>query len=810
MNKFSLLSCRFHIKDKQKLVIQGCFEKNNEKKDFPFFSLDYTPLDYQMVEKAYVRNPAECAEGIYDKRYFFIINIPENYEEYKELRCFQYDEKIEGEAFHLDVKWISQQKNKRELCIDEVMCKGEQFYIRGWCACQKGTQPFATLRRNQNLSIGVMQRVERMDVERAFPDCTREEIFGFELTGSTKQKRIWIGVEDEYGSYYQEVKLSGSWLIGKIHFTREIMQKMKVYYQQFGLRMTIQRACDKLFGKKEENYEKWYAENVLAKRNLPGQKEAAFAHCPSYGIVVPLYRTPKQYLDAMISSVQEQTYPNWKLYLSDGSGADSPLRESLETYAEQDERIIVLSNEKQMRIVENTNVALEKVEEDFVVFMDHDDLIPPETLYECTKALNDKPETEVIYTDEDKISEDGTKYFQPHFKADFNLDLLRSQNYLSHLFIVRRELREKVGLLREEYEGSQDYDFILRCVEQTDHILHIPKVLYHWRAHMDSTAGNPESKEYAYIAGQKAIAAHYKRMHLDAEVTKMFWGVYRTKYQLRESPLVSVIIPNKDHAEDLKQCIESVEAKKKNIRLEYLVVENNSEEQETFLMYEELQRQYENLQVLYWDKSFNYSAINNFAEKKANGEYLLLLNNDTEVINDESLEELLTYCMREDVGIVGARLLYPDDTIQHAGVVLGLGGVAGHVFLGKKPDDLGYFGKIYCAQEYSAVTGACMMVKRSVYKEVGGLDEGFEVAFNDVDFCMRVRKAGYKVVYNPYALLYHYESKTRGMEDSEEKIQRFQREINLFVNRWNKELEEGDPFYNPNLTLSRGDFSLRV
>lgn len=444
--------------------------------------------------------------------------------------------------------------------------------------------------------------------------------------------------------------------------------------------------------------------------------------------------------------------------------------------------------------------------------MDHDDLLAPESLYECTKALNQKPDTDMIYTDEDKVTRDGKTYYQPHFKSDFNLDLLRSTNYMCHMLVVKKSLMDEVGLLRSEYEGSQDYDFILRCVEKTERIVHIPRVLYHWRAHMDSTASNPDSKEYAYLAGQRAIEAHYQRLGIQAEVERITHEAYRTHYKLTEEPRVSVIIPNKDHVKDLECCISSMVEKTAYKNIEYLIVENNSEEAETFLCYERIKEKYKEkeIKILHWESGFNYSLINNFAVAQATGDYLLFLNNDTEMINKDCIEEMVTFCMREGTGAVGARLFYPDGDIQHAGVIVGLGGIAGHAFLGLNHDDSGYFARAICAQEYSAVTAACMMVKREAFEAVGGFDEAFKVAYNDVDFCMRLWEAGYQVVYNPFAMLYHYESKTRGKDDTDEKWKLFQKESNLFTTRWQEFLKKGDPYYNPNLTLIKHDFSLKM
>ena len=347
-------------------------------------------------------------------------------------------------------------------------------------------------------------------------------------------------------------------------------------------------------------------------------------------------------------------------------------------------------------------------------------------------------------------------------------------------------------------------------MEQTENIYHIPKVLYHWRSHEDSTAGNQDSKQYAIDAGKKALMEHYARLGLAAEVefTGLFI-VYRTKFLVKGNPLVSILIPNKDHTEDLDLCIRSILEKSTWKNLEILVIENNSEKKETFGYYEQLTSRYENVRVLTYQGEFNYSAINNFGAKEARGEYFLLLNNDTEVITPDWLERMLGYCQREDVAIVGAKLFYPDDTVQHAGVVIGMGGFAGHILTGYGKNYTGYMGRLKAAQDISAVTGACLLVKREVFETLKGLDESFAVALNDVDFCLRARALGKLVVFDPDAQLYHYESKSRGLETTPEKKERFQREICRFQERYRELLEKGDPYYNPNLSLIRGDCSLK-
>ncbi len=415
----------------------------------------------------------------------------------------------------------------------------------------------------------------------------------------------------------------------------------------------------------------------------------------------------------------------------------------------------------------------------------------------------------MFYSDEDKVDMSGKKFFEPHFKSDYNIDLLCTMNYICHLFVVRKDVMEQAGLFESCYDGAQDHDFILRCTEKAEHIVHVPKVLYHWRCHAQSTSENPESKLYAFENGCKAVKAHYDRIGIPAEVEQgPFYGMYRTHYLWKEQPLVSILIPNKDHVADLKKCMDSIEEKSTYRNFEFIIVENNSTEEETFAYYKEIEKR-DNVRVLYYKEEFNYSRINNFGVKEANGEYVLLLNNDTEMIEPDSIKEMLDVCMRPDVGIVGAKLIFEDNTIQHAGVIIGFGGIAGHAFIGQDRDDNGYFSRILSVQDLSAVTAACLMVRKSVFHEVEGLDEEFKVAFNDIDFCLKVRKAGYLVVYNPYAQFYHYESKSRGQEDSADKVARFQQEIGLFGEHWGDILEKGDPYYNPNLTLDKADFSLK-
>lgn len=558
-----------------------------------------------------------------------------------------------------------------------------------------------------------------------------------------------------------------------------------------------------------EKYAYWWKKNQVTAKELKEQAAHRFSYEPKISIVIPLFNTPEKYLKELIDSVVAQSYGNWELCLADGSTSPKTGAYIKKHYGSES-RIVYRKIEENLGIAGNTNFAISMGIGEFMMFCDHDDVVAPNALFECVKAINENPKTDIVYTDEDLINSDGTVHSSPRFKPDFNFDFLRSINYICHIFMVRKSLIDRVGMLRKEYDGAQDYDFILRCCEQTEHIAHVPKVLYHWRAHDNSTAGNPESKQYAVDAGKRALEEHYRRMGYEAVVENTgIFIVYRTIMKVQGNPKVSVIILNKDHREDLEKCVVSIEEKTDYPNYEIIVVENNSELPETFAFYEELQRRYSNVKVVTWDGPFNYSAINNYGAEYATGDYYLMLNNDIEVISPSWMSEMLGYCQREDVGIVGAKLYYSDDTVQHAGVVVGVGGFAGHILTRFRKGETGYFGRLVTIQDTSAVTAACLMIKKSIYQLIGGFDEEFVVALNDIDLCLKVRALGQLVVFNPYAELYHYESKSRGFEDTPEKKARFKKEIKRFREKWGEILSKGDPYYNPNLTLVRGDCSIR-
>ncbi len=564
--------------------------------------------------------------------------------------------------------------------------------------------------------------------------------------------------------------------------------------------------------KKPITYAEWYKKTKPSKEELQRQRKEEIKDTdPRFSVLVPLYNTPLNFLDEMIESVIHQTYGKWELCLADGSDAEHVEQVHAEVLKYTDPRILYKRLEKNEGISGNTNEALKMATGDFVVLFDHDDLLTEDALYEFAKVIQEDEEVDCIYSDEDKIKE-GNVLADPHFKPDYNIDMLCSDNYICHLFAVRKTLTDEYGGFRSAYDGSQDHDFILRMTEQARKTAHVAKILYHWRVHANSTAQNLENKMYCFTSGQKAVKAHYERVWPDIKIDKVengiSLGIYHTVWHFDEYPLISVIIPNKDHTEDLDKAIRSMIEKGTWPNLEFIVVENNSEEAETFAYYEKIQKEYANVKVVKYEGTFNYSKINNYGTKYANGDYYLLMNNDVELIEPDSLKEMMGYCQREDVGIVGCRLLYADNTIQHAGVAVGVTGIAGHVFNGMPSQGVSYFNRAMIAQDYSAVTAAVMLVKKSIYEEVNGLDETFAVAFNDIDFCLRVREKNKLVVYNPYACFHHYESKSRGSETTPEKQERFYHEIALFLERYQEFLKNGDPNYNINLTKKLLDYSL--
>ena len=442
--------------------------------------------------------------------------------------------------------------------------------------------------------------------------------------------------------------------------------------------------------------------------------------------------------------------------------------------------------------------------------LDHDDTLAPFAVFEVVKAINQNPDVDFIYSDEDKISTDMKKRLEPHFKPDWSPDTLRSYNYITHLTIIKRKLLNKVGWFREGYEGSQDYDLILRATEKAKKIIHIPKILYHWRISESSVAGNPYSKLYAYESAKKALTDHINRIGIKGTVEDgLFLGSYKISCNLNNSFKISIIIPNNDNSKNLARCVKSIWNKSTYRNFEIIIVGNSSSEEKTLKLCKELKKP-DYIKFIQWDKPFNLSAVNNYAVNYTIGDVLLFLNNNTKVINTDWMERMLEHVVRREVGVVGAKLHYTDGTVQHAGIIIGIQGVTGYSHRRFPREYIGYNGRIKIVQNLSAVTGACLMTRKDIFEEVRGFDQRYIANLNDVDFCIKIRERGYSIIYTPYAELYHFESKTGGYDNASEEQEMLRRDIKYFQNKWNNLLKKEDPYYNPNLTLQKEDFSIRI
>lgn len=614
------------------------------------------------------------------------------------------------------------------------------------------------------------------------------------------------------------IKGSGLWKLSKplrdaIHWLQRTRERLGYYGSIKGIvrklqSKSIERKARARYGKAS------FPDAEEARR----QRETKFDTDVTFSILVPLYNTPEKFLRQAIESVLAQTYEKWQLCLADGSDdAHEEVGRICREYANADTagRISYEKLEKNEGISGNTNACLSMARGNYIALFDHDDVLHPSVLYEYMKAICGQ-NADYIYCDEATFH--GNKSIDDmitlHFKPDFAPDNLCANNYICHFSAFKRTLLDGTELFRSQFDGSQDHDMILRLTSRAEHVVHVPKLLYYWRSHAGSVASDINAKSYAIDAAKGAVADHLRRQgweNFEITSTKAFETIFRIKYEILGNPKISIIIPNKDHLDDLKRCITSITEKSTYDNYEIIVVENNSVTDEIFAYYEELKKN-PDIHIVTYEGDFNYSAINNLGERHATGEYVLLLNNDTQVITLDWMEELLMYAQRSDVGAVGAKLYYEDNTIQHAGVVLGLGAhrTAGHSHYRVSSNNLGYMGRLCYAQDVMAVTGACLMMRRSLFEELGGLDESFAVSLNDVDLCIRAWKAGYLNVFTPFAELYHYESVSRGLDDQGEKAQRYNRESEAFRDRWKELLDKGDPYYNPNFSLDRSDFALRT
>ena len=565
-------------------------------------------------------------------------------------------------------------------------------------------------------------------------------------------------------------------------------------------------------GDDDDRYERWMTVHNPSEADFEAMRAAIgrFDRRPLISIIMPVYNTPERYLRAAIVSVRNQIYPHWELCIADDNSSSREHREILAEYAAIDARIKVVYRTDNGHISHASNSALELATGEFVGFLDHDDVLAREALYEVASVINRHADADMVYSDEDKIDDNGHRS-EPFFKPDWCPDSFLSRMYTCHFGVYRRYLVEAVGRLRPGFEGSQDYDLVLRLTERTTRIHHIPKVLYHWRAHPTSMAGDTSTKPYAAIAAERALNEALVRRDEPGVANALpdRPGTYIVRYQIKSPGLVSVIIPTRDHGEDVDRCLTTFFEKTTYTNFEIVLLDNGSTDPESLAVFERWARKDRRIRIVRYDVPFNFSQIINYAVAQSNGQYLLFLNNDTEIITADWIEAMVEQAQRPTIGAVGAMLLYPDGSVQHAGVVIGVGGVAGHSHKYFPGDAPGYFSALKAVNNYSAVTGACLMVRRDVFEKVGGFDEKFAIAFNDVDFCLKLRQAGYHNVYLPHAKLYHHESKSRGYETTPEKQMRFEREINTMMARWKTDAI-ADPCYSPNLTLAHENFSIRL
>ena len=636
---------------------------------------------------------------------------------------------------------------------------------------------------------------------------------------------------------------------------RSNIEKVKFYIKRYGFFSTLKKVFKRIFKIKEDRksnqevYKIWMEHNNPKEEDLEKQRTTKFNYEPKISVVVPMYNTDEKFFQDLIESLNNQTYANWELCLADGSPKKN---ENLEKYYEKNKKIKYNFLGKNEGISENTNEAIKMATGDYVGFLDHDDILSEEALFQVVKVINQDLKTDFIYTDEDKIDENYER-FEPYFKPDYSPETLECNNYITHFVVVKKEIIEKIGKLNSEFNGAQDFDFVLRATKVANKIIHISKVLYHWRVHKNSTAYIADTKNYAFEAGKKVIEADLKREGKSATVEfgQEVPGIYKIKYEVIGNPKVSILIPNKDNIKLLKKCITSILKFTTYENYEINIIENNSEKKETFKYYEELvknskikilnfnkhtvfdingekslenktlnkdleknniEKNIENIETkeneLQKVSEFNYSALINFGVKNVDAEFVLQLNNDTKLITKDWLEIFIGYAQNSEIGAVGARLYYEDKTIQHAGIIVGVSGIAGNALVNLPYGKHAYFGREAATRNVLAVTGACLFARRSLYYEVGFMDEKeFKVAFNDVDFCLKLYENGYRNVYNPYIELIHYESKSRGYEISEEKEERFEKEANNFKRKWSKYIKY-DPYYNKNLSRKTVNYDI--
>lgn len=817
--KYSIERFEFHdLKTKQFITILGyCYQENNETVEYSV-KLDGKEVDFELFRPGREDIINGYDLGFKNTHIGFRLTVPCDVET-TSIEVNAYTDTLSECILNYDQRKINKYRDKRGIrsYIDEFSYNEETktYQVKGWAfSYEKEPITFSIL------------NVAGKEVEFDYKSKGRVDLYSLSMVDEDQidcgYTIKWKGNAKEKYSFVLKTKnYQSKEILQEKRSSQNVLSKVpKLFkmlsYQHFknGFRILKKKGFSGVIDRivhgsnNWAEYDEWFNATKVTKEELERQRNTKFEFAPMISIIVATFNTKEEYLKEMIDSVRNQSYSNWQLCIGDGSTNDSVEKYVKEHYGD-DSRIVFKKLEKNYGISGNMNGALELVTGDYVGLFDHDDLLTPDCLYEFVASMQEVHH-DCVYSDEDKLNDKTKKFEDPHFKPDFSIDLLCSHNYITHFFVVNIDIVRKVGGMRSEYDGSQDHDFIFRCVEQANSVHHVPKILYHWRMHPLSTAMDPESKMYCYTSGKKAIESHFKRIGIDATVEMLprpLYGMYHCKYTVKDHPLVSILIPNYNHKDLLKGCIESLMNVNTYSNMEIVIVENNSTEQEIFDYYKELEETYSNVKVIYYEGDFNYSKINNYGVKYTHGEYILFLNNDTKVIEPDSIEDMLGVCQREDVGAVGAKLLYEDDTVQHCGVVVGYHGYATAAFSLIDRNDFGYMGRPRVSWDVSAVTAACLMTKREIFDEVGGFDEDFKVACNDVDLCLKIRSLNKWIVEDVFSVWYHYESKSRGLEDTPEKQARFQSEIARFQKKWPEILKNGDPFHNPNFDLDKGPFT---
>lgn len=707
-----------------------------------------------------------------------------------------------------------------QVCIDQCKFQLEtnQLEIKGW-ALDLVTKDVPTITvHSENVTSDKIEWYPRSDVAAAHKTSANLQM-GFEVTIKVENPDEKISLDFHFSDHAQNESFIPRENIVKVSKQPSQIQKFYGkarkglgYLKRNGLKNTLRRIKLEQNKQSDESYQQWIVENENWDAEAIKAEIAAFDYQPVISILMPVYNVEEKWLEKCIESVQNQFYPNWELCMADDHSTDESVRPLLEKYAAQDSRIKNVFRSENGHISKATNSALEIATGEFVALLDNDDELAPIALYEVAKRLNENANLDLIYSDEDKIDMTG-KRFDPAFKPDWSPDLLLGTNYISHLGVYRRSIMEKIGGFRVGYEGSQDYDLVLRFTEQTtaERIAHIPQILYYWRILPSSTAADQSTKSYAFDAGLKAVQDAINRRGIEATVQHAAGnGLYDVDYKVLSEDLVSVIIPTRNGYDDVKRCVDSIIEKTTYSNYEIILADNGSDQPEMQELYAGYKKQLDDRFIVESiDIPFNYSRINNLAAKVAKGKYLLFLNNDTEVITPEWMTKMVSFTQFERIGCVGAKLYYPNNTIQHAGVILGMGGAAGHGHHTFPRGDFGYFGKLEINVDYLAVTAACLMIRAKDFAELKGFDEELTVAFNDVDLCLREYEKGHNNVWLHGVELYHFESQSRGYENTPEKQARFEKETKYMEDTWTSYIEN-DPYYNPNLTRVGGDFSVRI